>query len=551
MTSADYDVIVIGQGLAGTAIAWSLYWSGTRFLVLDRDPESSSSKIAAGLITPITGQKLVTTWRHAELWPVALEFYRRVEQQTQMRFFDEPNMVRLFQNGGEAALFERRFACGEYQDLVRSCSPRIASGTFADTSGGFEMGPGGQLKVEGYLAASRQFFRRIGCYRKLDLEVSADLELVPDGAVVHSIGVRAKRLIFCQGIESTVNPWFRDVQFRPAKGEILTVRIPRLIEDRVIHRGIWIVPVGEELFKVGSTYDWERLDSQPTAEGRSEITARLRDCLHVPFEVVAHEAAVRPIHLNQYPVVGWHPRYSQLGLFNGLGSKGTLHAPFFARQFVSHLLNGAPLDPSVDVCRKTEWQHEKSPTRRPVPLTQQAQAAVRAVAARGDTVIDATVGNGHDTQFLAELVGPSGVVYGFDIQPIALAKTSDRLSALDLTNVRLLEVDHLHLASSIPMTLHSRISAIMFNLGYLPGGDKEITTGVASTRQAIEQAALLLKAGGLLTIMAYTGHDGGMAESQVVESFVTQLRQDEFQFEIIESETGSRSGPRLFLVRRT
>ena len=108
------------------------------------------------------------------------------------------------------------------------------------------------------------------------------------------------------------------------------------------------------MFRVGSTYEWQQLDNVPTAAGRDEILARLREFLRLPFEVVDHQAAVRPIHLNQYPVVGLHPDHEQLGYFNGLGSKGTLHAPYFASHFVRVLSGEAALDPEVDLNRKTD-----------------------------------------------------------------------------------------------------------------------------------------------------------------------------------------------------
>ncbi len=101
----------------------------------------------------------------------------------------------------------------------------------------------------------------------------------------------------------------------------------------VSHRNL-----GNELFRVGSTYEWQQLDNRPTSQGRDEITAKLREFLRLPFEVIEHQAAVRPIHRNQYPVFGLHPQHDQLGYFNGLGSKGTLHAPYFASQLAHQLM---------------------------------------------------------------------------------------------------------------------------------------------------------------------------------------------------------------------
>jgi len=157
----------------------------------------------------------------------------------------------------------------------------------------------------------------------------------------------AGRAVFCQGIDAVQNPWFAHVRFKPAKGEILTVRIKGLPEERIIHRGVWLMPLGDGFFRVGATYEWDELNDIPTTVGREEICSRLRDFLRLPFEVIAHDAAVRPIVLHQYPVVGMHPHFPQFGFFNGLGSKGSLQAPWLAHHLAESLCSGQPIDPEV------------------------------------------------------------------------------------------------------------------------------------------------------------------------------------------------------------
>ena len=118
------------------------------------------------------------------------------------------------------------------------------------------------------------------------------------------------------------------------------------------------MPLGNSLFRAGATYEWDELDSVPTQKGRDEICSRLREFLRLPFEVIGHDAAVRPILRHQYPVVGLHPQLRQLGFFNGLGSKGALQAPWLADHFAVVLIEETPLDPAVDL-----HQYERTPTR--------------------------------------------------------------------------------------------------------------------------------------------------------------------------------------------
>lgn len=161
--------------------------------------------------------------------------------------------------------------------------------------------------------------------------------------------VEGGAVILCQGYTPDPHPAFAAVKFRPAKGEILTVRIPGLNEVRVLNRGgFWVAPTATpDVYRVGATYSWHQLDYVPTPEGRAELEDRLREVVRVPFEVIGHSAAVRPIAEGQKPRLGIHPANPRLGYFNGLSSKGSLLAPYFAEQFAAFLCGAGEIDPEV------------------------------------------------------------------------------------------------------------------------------------------------------------------------------------------------------------
>lgn len=157
-------------------------------------------------------------------------------------------------------------------------------------------------------------------------------------------------------------------------------------------------------------------------------------------------------------------------------------------------------------------------------LTALAQESAGAVLEPGALAIDATVGNGYDTLFLADGVAPNGHVIGFDVQPRALAGTRTRLEAVGLATVVTLHLcGHENMSQRIPGGLRGKISAVMFNLGYLPGGDKGLTTSPASTLSALEQAFTLLRTGGLISLLVYRGHPGAKAEADAVLSWLDGL----------------------------
>jgi predicted methyltransferase len=145
-------------------------------------------------------------------------------------------------------------------------------------------------------------------------------------------------------------------------------------------------------------------------------------------------------------------------------------------------------------------------------FTELAHETVREHLRTGDVVIDATVGNGHDTAFLARLVGPTGRVFGFDVQAEAIR----RVGAVSRVNVTLIQGDHARMTELLPREVIGGVAAVMFNLGYLPGGDKVVTTTTASTLAALDAAWSALRNGGVLTVVAYRGHPGGLAEADAV-----------------------------------
>jgi glycine oxidase len=347
-----YDAILIGQGLAGTTLAWHLLGRGLRVCIIDRESSNTSSKIAAGLITPITGMRLVKTWRFDECFAYTTQFYDQVEKQTQSRFFFNRKMVRLFANETEQSTFQRRMTDEGFRKLVQQPTPLVNEDWFANPLGGFEMQQASQLFTERYLEVSRDYFQQQDSYQTASLDLEQDIVLGEGNVKIPRLNLLAEKLILCQGFNAIRNPWFRFVRFNPAKGEILTLRIPGLHEERIIHRGVWLMPLGEERFRTGSTYEWDQLDNLPTPKGQDEILSRVRDFLRLPLEVIDHQAAVRPALHDLKPVLGFHPEYSQLAIFNGLGSKGSLLAPYFANQFADALVDGKLIDPEVSLDRK-------------------------------------------------------------------------------------------------------------------------------------------------------------------------------------------------------
>ena len=358
--SEHFDTVIIGQGLAGTLLAWALVDRSPklRVLLVDREEAVTSSRVAAGIVTPITGQRLVKSWRLEEMSAAAEAFYRRVEKILGATFFREKPILRLLASELEVGRWQRRSGEADYENWLRRIGSDGVRGV-RDEFGAFEM-RGWQLDVPGFLDASRAWFAERGMYRGGRVTASvAAIEPAKDAVGVRDLGVQAGDLVFCQGWRAKEGDLFDWVPFRPGKGELMEVELAEgaglETGGRIVNRGGWLMPVGGRRFRCGSTYSWDRVDCVPTADGRAALEKKLRGILQpqIEYSVVDQSAAVRPVIRESRALMGRHPGagLERVGFFNGLGSKGVLNGPFFAEQLAGHLVDGCDLEEELDLRR--------------------------------------------------------------------------------------------------------------------------------------------------------------------------------------------------------
>jgi glycine/D-amino acid oxidase-like deaminating enzyme len=352
-------VLIVGQGLAGTALAWSLWWRGVPFVVVDRDEAGTCSKVAAGLVTPITGMRLSLNWRFAELRQVALRFYEQVAQSLGCRVYFPLDQVRLFRDEAAAALFRRRLErepdLAQWVEAVdwRPGAPELLDADLYQwPQGGFLQKGGGYLDCALYLAESRAFFQRQGCWQAAELG-AGDLSFGETGAVIWR-GQTFAGLWLSVGWEAERWWWLGELPFQSARGSIVTARAAGLeAETRVINSsGCWLLPRHDGTLRLGPTYEREFDRSQPTTPDPArleQLRQRLQAVVKPEIEWQQVDTAVRPIVKGKKLLLGRLPAHPCVGLMNGLGSKGALRAPWAAQHWLTHWLDGAALDPEVDL----------------------------------------------------------------------------------------------------------------------------------------------------------------------------------------------------------
>ena len=316
MKSAASEWRIAGQGLAGTCLAWQLWLRGAAFRIAD-DGLPGSSMVAAGLINPITGKNFEPSHGLSAHLPEAISFYQEIGHRIGRRIWHPMPILRLASNPAEWDKMRSKLGRADVVPWVADPNPELPPG---DWAGAVELRGGGRLDTVEFLQGSGEFFLNHGIRRHGRAEEEAQSPTA-----------------WCEGSAALIDG--RRGPHRCAKGEILTVVAEGWDETRIrVGAGGWLVPLGNHRFKVGSTYDWDRLDSLPTTDGRARVESLARRLMNDRFEVVAHEAGIRPILRRSDPLL------AKIGesdvLLNGLGSKGSLYAPGCARRLADWMLDG-------------------------------------------------------------------------------------------------------------------------------------------------------------------------------------------------------------------
>jgi len=346
MTARQVDYIIVGQGLAGSAVAVQLLRQGKRVLVIDQPSRNHSSRIAAGLFNPITGRKMVKTWLADTLFPYLFSFYRAVEEKTAQRFFYPMPLYRPFLSVEEQNEWMGKSASPAYAHYIEKIT---TTGTFpgvADPFGGLLLKQCGYLDTEAYLDAVKQWIIREGEFLVEDLDEQA-LTLSAEG--VRYKHYEASGVIFCTGVHASET--FQWLPVKPLKGEMIRIRAA-FSPDVILNRGVFMVPAGVPgEWRVGATYNFQDASPDVTAQASAELVERLNDLIRFPAEVIGQTAGVRPTTPDRRPLLGRHPQWESAFVFNGMGTKGVSLTPYFSEVLIRSVLNIPAINKEVDIER--------------------------------------------------------------------------------------------------------------------------------------------------------------------------------------------------------
>ena len=343
-----FDYLIIGQGLAGTLLAYFLQKENKSVHVIDNGHKNSASKIAAGIINPITGRRYVKSWKIDELIPASLNTYKSIEKDLSLTLLHQQNILRVIFDKKAQRYWDdlilkdnaSNYLCNEkdlahYKDILKPIHD------FGELTGY-------RVNLELLISA---YANVLSEKQKLTIE-NFNYELVEIGkSHIEYQGLKARHLIFCDGARAIHNPFFNYLPFQPAKGEAFRIKLKDFNGSKILRHKQFIVPMDHSMFWSGGGYEWDQLDEIPTSEFKDKWSNDLKDMINLSPEIFDHRAAVRPAVKGRRPLLGTHPKYNNLHIFNGLGTKGASLAPYFVFQLIDQLLNQRPIDEEVNIER--------------------------------------------------------------------------------------------------------------------------------------------------------------------------------------------------------
>jgi len=304
----------------------------------------SSSKVAAGLFNPLVFKRLTQSWKAEELIPFLKERYSQLEKLLGVSFLHFVPISKILPTPNELDLWRKKrekenlkaFIGQDYSIQINGIKEELILGDVVSS---------GYVDLKSFLSAATEYFHHF-----LIDEVFSFADFIPSEKPVYK-GVYYDGVIFCEGFHVQQNPYFSFIPFKPVNGDVLSVIIPSYDYSKTLNKNFFLLPFGDGTYRLGATYNWDNLVFEPSETAKADLLKRVKEFVEGDVKVLQHEAGVRPSCADRRPVLGPHPVYKNLFIFNGLGTKGVMLAPYFAKQMGEFLVNEKPLEHEVSVQR--------------------------------------------------------------------------------------------------------------------------------------------------------------------------------------------------------
>ena len=341
------DYIIVGLGLAGLAFAEELVKAGKTFLVFE-DNSQSSSLVAGGVYNPVILKRFTPVWNAKEQLEVALPFYESLEKKLKTQLDYKFSTRKVFKSIEEQ---NNWYLASDKPLLSDYMNPEIISEKIDAIQGDFGFGEVYQTGRIDTLSLINNYRAYLTDQNLIRYEKFEHSQINFSDNDIHYKEIVTNRIVFCEGFGIIQNPFFNYLPLNEAKGETLTIHAPALNVDFLIKSTIFVLPMGNDLYKVGATFNWTDKTSDATQEGRDELVEKLEKVIHTPYEIIDQSAGIRPTVSGRRPLVGIHPKYPKLAVLNGLGTRGVMIGPSVAKELYNFLEDQIALDSEIDCSR--------------------------------------------------------------------------------------------------------------------------------------------------------------------------------------------------------
>lgn len=341
------DYIIVGCGLAGISFCEQLIRANKSFVVFDNQSQQSSV-VAGGLYNPVVLKRFTPVWKSEEQLSIALPLYHHIEEKLNIKIDYKIPVYRRFTSHEEQ---NNWFSASDNNHLVEHLSLKVVKNTnpcvYADFGFG-EVLNTGRIDTNILTSAYKSYLKEES---KLIEEFFNYSELKSIEQGISYKDISASHIVFSEGFGLKLNPFFNNLPLKESKGELLTIHAPELKIDYVLKSSVFVLPLGNDLYHIGATYNWNDKTNNITKEGREELLNKLKTFLNCRFEVVDQVAGVRPTVKDRRPLVGKHPEYKNMFVLNGLGTRGVMIGPYVAQQLFNYIENDESLDSEIDINR--------------------------------------------------------------------------------------------------------------------------------------------------------------------------------------------------------
>tara|TARA_R110002167_G_scaffold95331_8_gene253970 strand:+ start:6381 stop:7421 length:1041 start_codon:yes stop_codon:yes gene_type:complete len=341
------DFIIVGSGLAGISFCEQLKAHDKSFVVFD-DQSQQSSVVAGGLYNPVILKRFTPVWKSKEQLQMALQMYRNIEQGFKVKLDYKIPVLRKFTSLEEQ---NNWFAASDKPQLSEYLSTKLIKNTNACIEAPFGFGEvlqTGRIDVKCLIDTYKLYLMKTK--RFLNEEFNFNILEIHNGGLEYK-DIQAKYIVFTEGYGVHKNPFFKELPLAATKGELLTIHAPGLNMDYVLKGPIFLIPLGQDLYIVGATYNWDDTTNDITIKGKEELLTKLKTVITCPFEVVNHVAGIRPTVKDRRPLVGQHSVHKNMFVLNGLGTRGVMIGPYVAQQLFNFIEFGLPLENEIDIKR--------------------------------------------------------------------------------------------------------------------------------------------------------------------------------------------------------